>query len=253
MNEIFDITKFDSYKEDKRREVKKTKDGLSRDMWETYSAFANTNGGVIILGAKELEDKNWETTGLKAEDKEKLLDDLWNLLHNRQKVNVNLLREENVEEYEVSGDLIIVIYVPRAKREQKPVYINDDLFGGTFQRDDSGVRGVVIKKERDKLIFENPGYIRTGKEQMIHGGLSDPGNKILLKMFNMVDVGERAGSGVPNIFNTWEDEGWVEPVIEEQFNPDRTILTLEFKKKQVKKATEKSDRKKRQKKATEKK
>ncbi len=59
----------------------------------------------------------------------------------------------------------------------------------------------------------------------------------------LVDVGERAGSGVPNIFNTWADEGWVEPVIEEQFNPDRTFLTLEFKKSDRKKATEKSDRK----------
>ncbi|MCB8566863.1 hypothetical protein, partial [Fusobacterium ulcerans] len=39
---------------------------------------------------------------------------------------------------------------------------------------------------------------------------------------------ERSGSGVPNIFNTWEDQGWKEPVIEERFDPNRTILTLEF-------------------------
>ena len=37
----------------------------------------------------------------------------------------------------------------------------------------------------------------------------------------------------------WEDEGWVEPMIEEQFDPDRMILTLEFSKKQEKKASEK--------------
>lgn len=60
---------------------------------------------------------------------------------------------------------------------------------------------------------------------------SDPRNKALMKMFNLINIGERAGSGVPNIFNVWEDEGWVEPVIEERFDPDRTILTLEFKKK----------------------
>ena len=47
-------------------------------------------------------------------------------------------------------------------------------------------------------------------------------------MFNLVNIGERSGSGVPNIFNTWEDQGWKEPVIEERFDPDRTILTLEF-------------------------
>ena len=47
-------------------------------------------------------------------------------------------------------------------------------------------------------------------------------------MFNLINIGERAGSGVPNIFNTWEDQGWVEPVIEEQFDPDRTLLILEY-------------------------
>ena len=47
-------------------------------------------------------------------------------------------------------------------------------------------------------------------------------------MFNLIDIGEHAGSGVPNIFNVWEDEGWEEPVIEESFDPDRTSLILKF-------------------------
>ena len=102
-----------------------------------------------------------------------------------------------------------------------------------------GLRGVVIRKEPDKLVLANPGYIRTGKKQMRLGGESDPRNKALMKMFNLINIGERAGSGVPNIFNVWEDEGWEEPVIEERFDPDRTILSLSFKKK----VTEKSDRK----------
>ncbi len=76
------------------------------------------------------------------------------------------------------------------------------------------------------------------------GGVSDPRNKTLLKMFNLINVGERAGSGVPNIFNTWEEQGWVEPIIEEQFDPDRTILTLEFRKKQAKKTSDKKQAKK---------
>lgn len=50
-----------------------------------------------------------------------------------------------------------------------------------------------------------------------------------------INIGERAGSGVPNIFNVWEDEGWVEPEIEERFDPDRTVLTLSFMKKVEKK------------------
>lgn len=56
-----------------------------------------------------------------------------------------------------------------------------------------------------------------------------------MKMFNMINIGERSGSGVPLIFNTWEDQGWNEPLIEERFDPDRTILSLDFSPKQAKK------------------
>ena len=54
---------------------------------------------------------------------------------------------------------------------------------------------------------------------------------------------------MPNIFNVWNDEGFVEPVIEERFDPDRTILSLTFEKKQAtkisdkKQATKTSDKK----------
>ena len=36
------------------------------------------------------------------------------------------------------------------------------------------------------------------------GGESNPRNKALMKMFNLINIGERAGSGVPNIFNVWQ-------------------------------------------------
>ena len=114
-----------------------------------------------------------------------------------------------------------------------------------------GLRGVVIRKEPDKLVLANPGYVRTGKKQMRLGGESDPRNKALMKMFNLINIGERAGSGVPNIFNVWEDEGWEEPVIEERFDPDRTVLSLSFKKKvSVKSASKKVSEKSVSKKVT---
>lgn len=62
-----------------------------------------------------------------------------------------------------------------------------------------------------------------------------------MKMFDLINIGERSGSGVPNIFNTWNDQGWKEPVIEERFDPDRTTLTLEFIKK-TRKKTSKEDK-----------
>ncbi len=95
-------------------------------------------------------------------------------------------------------------------------------------------RGVVIKKGNDKLVLENPGYIRTGKIQMRRGGESDPRNKALMKMFNLINIGERAGSGVPDVFKTWEEQGWEEPMIEERYgDAARTSLILSFNEKQA--------------------
>ena len=105
-------------------------------------------------------------------------------------------------------------------------------------------QGVVVKKEVDSLIIENPGSIRTGKKQMLRGGISDPRNKTLMKMFNLIGIGERAGSGIPDIYQIWEDEGWKTPMVEETYNPDRTRLSLEFVKKQAIKTNAKNKQEK---------
>ena len=47
-------------------------------------------------------------------------------------------------------------------------------------------------------------------------------------MFSLLNIGERAGSGIPNIFAVWKNQGWKEPKLEEQFNPDRTVLSLDL-------------------------
>lgn len=84
--------------------------------------------------------------------------------------------------------------------------------------------------------MENPGSIRTGKAQMLKGGISDPRNKALMKMFNLIGIGERAGSGVPDIYSVWEQQGWRRPEVIEEYGPDRTILKLSFVKNTDKKA-----------------
>ena len=413
MSELFEISNFDSYRENNRREVKKAKDGLPISLWDTYSSFANCYGGVIILGVKENKDGSWYTTGL--QNAPKLQKDFWDTINNAKKVSVNLLNEDDLETFEYNGDVIMVIHVPPARREQKPVYTNDDMFGGTFRRnwegdyhctrlqvktmlrdqaddtidmsvmdnvgmetfnmdsvrgyrnnfaslkgshpflrlddneflrsigaaahadkdhqlhptaagllmfgneydivrhfpdyfldyraeldpnnrwtdriqsssgdwsgnvydfyfrvynklkqalnvpfkftngtriDDTpmhealrealanclintdyyGSRGVVITLHPNRITLANPGYSRTGKIQMMIGGISDPRNRGLMKMFNLIDIGERAGSGIPKIVNIWKDEGLREPVIEEQFDPDRTLITLSLEKKQA--------------------
>ncbi|WRM82262.1 ATP-binding protein [Staphylococcus aureus] len=41
------------HRESKYIEYKKSRKGLSNDIWSTYSAFANTEGGTIYLGIEE--------------------------------------------------------------------------------------------------------------------------------------------------------------------------------------------------------
>lgn len=89
--------------------------------------------------------------------------------------------------------------------------------------------GVVIEKYPDKIVISNPGNIRVGEQQMLKGGISEPRNKNMLKMFNLIGIGEHAGSGVPDIFKDWKIEGLKEPTIEEVVNrdqPDRTTITM---------------------------
>ena len=57
----------------------------------------------------------------------------------------------------------------------------------------------------------NTRKIIPGKEQMLRGGISEPRNRNLFKMFNLIGIGEHAGSGVPDIFDIWKNEGLKEP------------------------------------------
>ena len=62
-----------------------------------------------------------------------------------------------------------------------------------------------------------------------------------------VPMAERAQKPVyinNDIFYVWADEGWEEPVIEERFDPDRTVLALSFVKKVAKKTSDKKQAKK---------
>lgn len=85
----------------------------------------------------------------------------------------------------------------------------------------------MVRKHPDRLVFENPGTIRVGKEKMLEGGLSDPRNSVIIKMFSMLHIGERAGSGMSRIISAWSAAGYENPVVEELIgNIERTTLTL---------------------------
>lgn len=117
-----------------------------------------------------------------------------------------------------SGDRIDDTPVHKALREALAnCLINADYYGR---------QGIVIIKKKDIITFSNPGGFRIDVEAAKSGRVSDPRNSTLIKMFNLIDVGERAGSGIPNIFSVWKKQGWSAPVISESFEPDRITLSL---------------------------
>jgi len=424
---MLDFANIEKYKENNRIEAKKALGGLPNSIWETYSAFANTLGGYILLGVTEKEDKTFETVDLP--DPEKLIKEFWDIVNTPQKVSINLISSKDIEVQEINGNHIVVIYVPRADRAYKPVYIAGNPVSGTYRRngegdyhctdeelkamyrdasvktqdmlvlsemdlsvfntdsvrgyrqrmsfsrpghvweqlddeaflqkigaigigkdgkrhptaagllmfgneydivreynyyfldyqeqydpenrwtdriisssgdwsgnvydfffrvynklqqdikvpfkmegiyrvDDTpvhkalrealanclvnadyyGRRGLVIIKKRDVITLSNPGNSRIELDTAISGGVSDPRNSTMLKMFNFIDIGERAGSGIPNIFRVWKEQGWAEPIITESYEPDRITVSLPLTKPTAKtdgkKPTQKADGKK---------
>ncbi len=420
---MIDFMNLEKYKENNRIEAKKAVGGLPHSLWETYSAFANTLGGIILLGVEEYADKSLHTVHLP--NPEALVRDFWNLVNNPKKVSVNILSDKDVTIGEVNGERIIAIRVPRAQRFDKPVYIDGNPISGSYRRngegdykctkeevhamtrdasiktqdmlvlenmgldvidydsvrryrirmktyrpghvweeledaeflyklgavgrsedgkmhptaagllmfgyeyeivkeyphyfldyqeqmdpntrwtdrivsssgdwsgnvydfyfrvynkitqdikvpfkleggdriDDTpvhkalrealanclinsdyyGRQGIVIIKKKEKITLSNPGGFRIDVEAAKSGGVSDPRNSALIKMFNLVDIGERAGSGIPNIFSVWKKQGWNAPTISESFEPERIILSLEVSKSGDKKAAIKSGDKK---------
>jgi ATP-dependent DNA helicase RecG len=401
-----DFDNLAQYRENNQFEVKSAESGLPQSLWETYSAFANTSGGSLILGIKENKDHSLTVTGITGQ--ERLLKEFRDTINNRKKVNVNILTDDMVSVEETAGKNVICVSVPRANRTAKPVYIGSDIFSGTFRRngegdyhctreeitnmlrdqsavsqdskllvemntdvfdpeavqryrivfsnvrpghvwttladelflekigaashsgengklhptgagllmfgfeytivreygsyfldyreelspdtrwtdrvisssgdwsgnifdfffriysklvagikipfkleqeiriDDTpvhkairealanalihanyyGRRGIVIIKKQNSISISNPGTLRIAPEEAISGGISDPRNSILIKMFNLINIGERAGSGLPGIFSVWKQNGWETPELNESFDPDRMELLI---------------------------
>ncbi len=117
-------------------EAKKAEGGLPNSMWESYSAFANSYGGTILLGVDEAADGRLTVTGIKNPDKR--IKDIWNTVNNTNKVNKNILFEEDVYEMDYEGKTIVVVEVPRADRSDKPIFLENTPFGRTFRRNRDG-------------------------------------------------------------------------------------------------------------------
>lgn len=135
--EILDLLRFG---ERINLECKKAEATLPNSVWETYSSFANTEGGIILFGVEEhIKETDYEKrfSFVSIHNPEQRVKDFWNTV-NSAKVSSNILVDANVGICEVKGAMIMWIQVPQADYRQKPVYINGNLIKGSFKRNYEG-------------------------------------------------------------------------------------------------------------------
>lgn len=164
---------------------------VPEDFWATYSAFANTQGGVILLGIREKRNE-FSVEGIA--NAAKVRKELFDTLNNRQKVSVNLLNDEDVAESAVDGRTVLVVRVPRAARKQRPVHLTKNPFGNTYRRLNDGDR-VVADEEVRRLIAEQ---------------VEDSRDERILEGYSVADLNAESLRAYRNMFKSAKpDHPWV--------------------------------------------
>lgn len=197
---MIDFCEVEKYRENNRIEAKKALGGLPHSIWETYSAFANTLGGVILLGVEEGRDKTLHAIDLP--DPEMLIEDFWAIIGDGKKVSENILTYRDVKVERVDGKRIVAITVPRADRRQRPVYIDGNPFTGSYHRSGEGdcrcSRDEVLAMLRDASIEEDRSVPLTAEDilrRMIFTHLTKERTTTVDEVAELLDIGvERAAA-----------------------------------------------------------
>jgi len=163
------IKTFLSQGETSEVEFKSARGGFPGSFWESYSAFANTNGGTIVLGVVE-KNNHFFFDGLTEETIVRYKKNFWDCAHNRGKISTSLPRESDIRIEKVEESYILICDIPRASYELRPVYIGANPFGNTYRRNyegdylctDAEVRRMFADAEHDR--HSQDGRILTGFE-----------------------------------------------------------------------------------------
>lgn len=131
IKEMLDNLKFQH--ENVELEFKTSTDRLSKDFWPTYSAFANTSGGYIILGIQE--KPKFEVVGIN--NPERIITDMFNTANNPSKASRNIIDNKNIAINVIEGKQIITVYIPELANHLKPLYLNGN-YNQTYLRKNEG-------------------------------------------------------------------------------------------------------------------
>ena len=140
--------------------------GLPKSLWESLSAFANTDGGYLILGVR----KDLEIEGVT--NPEGLLKTFWDGHNNPQKVSYPASSQADIQVLEINSVKVVIIHVPRIHRSHRPAYINGNPMLGTYKRNFEGDYRCTEEEVR----------------QMLRDADSSPQDQAILDNFGLVDL-----------------------------------------------------------------
>ena len=155
-------------KESHKIEFKLAKNSFPKEALNTYSAFANTDGGILVLG---IEEKSGRAIVSGVENIEKIKKDIFDTLNNKSIVSKNIIDDRNVKIEEIESKKIIIIEIPKANYKDKPVYLRGQL-NLAYKRNHEG----DYKCTEDEI------------KQMIRDSSDDPLDNQVVSKFSMNDL-----------------------------------------------------------------
>lgn len=136
-------------------EFKSAAGGFPGSFWDTYSAFANSEGGVIVLGVIERKGKFY-IDNLSDEQLEKYTKDFWNNVNNRATVSCNLLKTEDVVVEDYNGHKLMLFFMKdNIRRDDPPAHIavREALVNLCIHTDYSADATMVVRLFPNKMVF----------------------------------------------------------------------------------------------------
>jgi len=114
--------------------------------------------------------------------------------------------------------------------DDTPVHqaLREALVNTLIHADYSDRASVLVVKQPAGFVFRNPGMMRVPVEQALHGGASDCRNRTLHQIFLFINLGERAGSGLPKIRAGWEAAGNIMRLFDSCEPFDQTLLEMDW-------------------------
>ena len=114
-----DIRKLIGQEEGTELEYKSAKGGFPESFWDTFSAFANTHGGIIVFGIKE-KDGRLIPDGLDDSQIAKYKKNFWDCAHNKGKVSATMLADQDltIEKSELYRGQHVTYYAPFTRQDR---------------------------------------------------------------------------------------------------------------------------------------